>query len=264
MAILDEEGHVLELRIPGLSSHKDILRPIAIETAGAIYAPIQDNRGTVIQLVDIATGARISLAKADPFGRGLDQNAPTSWILAGKCYDKEANLVYFGKRYYSPELKRWLTPDPLQQTADPYQYCLGDPLSYIDSNGEWAIPLISLAWGAGATISFPIWGPYALVAAAGVGVGYLGCVAYEHLKDDSKEESRMEAHKAKEGKQKDGAPKSREAQQKQADDAKREIERKIGRKLSPKEERKLHDQVTGQDYNYNELVEEGVWLFGGK
>ena len=60
-----------------------------------------------------------------------------------------------------------------------------------------------------------------------------------------------------------GTPESREVQQEQADDAKKEIERKLGRRLSPREARRFHDHVTGQDYGYHELVEEGLGLFGG-
>jgi hypothetical protein len=61
-------------------------------------------------------------------------------------------------------------------------------------------------------------------------------------------------------KKKDGTPKSNNAQNKQAKDAKREIERQLGRELTPKEERQFHDYITGQNYSYQELVEEGYWI----
>ncbi len=158
---------------------------MAIETQNAIYAPVQNLQGTITALIDISTGKEIPLAVADLFGVDLDQNAPVSWIFSGKYYDKEADLVYFGERYYSPELREWLTPDPMQQSDDPYLYCLGDPANFIDPDGQFAIaaPLISLAWGAGAAVSAPIWAPSAAALAAGVTIGYWGYKGYKHYKE---------------------------------------------------------------------------------
>ncbi len=179
IAILDSEGEVKELRIPGISIHSDVLRPVAIETKGGIFAPIHDCQGKIIKLINIATKEVIGLDEVDPFGRGIPEDLPTAWVFSGKNYDSEAGLVYFGKRYYSPELKAWLTPDPLKQTENPYEFCLGNPLSYFDPDGQWAFTLLTVAWGAGAAITAPVWGPYALATAAGATVGYLGYKAYE-------------------------------------------------------------------------------------
>ena len=158
---------------------------MAIETQNATYAPVQNLQGTITALIDISTGKEIPLATADAFGKNLDPNAPVSWIFSGKYYDKEAELIYFGMRHYSPELRQWLTPDPMQQSDDPYLYCLGDPENFIDPDGQFAFaaPLISIAWGAGATITAPIWAPYAAAAAAGATIGYWGYKGYQHWKD---------------------------------------------------------------------------------
>jgi RHS repeat-associated protein len=188
MAIFDRNSQIKELRIPGLSTHKDILRPIAIETNDAIYAPIHDVQGNIIRLINISNREVTMTHSEDPFGRDLSDDVPTSWIFAGKCYDKEAGLVYFGRRYYSPDLKQWLTPDPMEQGSNLYQYCLDNPFAYCDPNGEWAIPLLSIAWGAGATITAPIWAPYAIAAAAGATVGYWGYKAYDHWQESKKDE----------------------------------------------------------------------------
>ena len=42
LARIDEAGNVLELRVPGISAHKDVLRPVAIETKDAI--PLMDEK----------------------------------------------------------------------------------------------------------------------------------------------------------------------------------------------------------------------------
>lgn len=58
-----------------------------------------------------------------------------------------------------------------------------------------------------------------------------------------------------------GTPKKNDVQNNQFDDAVKEIERKTGKKLSEKDRRKLHDQISGQNFGYHDIVEEGVWLF---
>ena len=176
VAILDQEGSLKQLRIPGLSAHPDFIRPIAIETREAIYAPIHSYNGTIIKLVDLFTKEVISLSKADPFGRNLSKDSPTPWIFSGKPYDPVTDLVYFGHRYYSPDLKKWLTPDPAQQTADPYQYCFNNPYSFIDPDGRWTVSIFNLAYGATAVLTCPLWAPNAMAVGAGIIVGYL---AYE-------------------------------------------------------------------------------------
>ena len=151
IARFDHTGKLIELRIPGFTPHPDIFRPIAIETQDAILAPIIDRIGNISKLVDIETHEVISLNLADPYGRGLSVDAPTRWNFSGKPYLPELDLVYFGARYYSPQLGKWLTPDPLKQTPDLHQYCLNNPLTYTDPNGEWAIviPLVEgISWTA--------------------------------------------------------------------------------------------------------------------
>jgi RHS repeat-associated protein len=136
IAVFDSNGQVKELRVPGFSFHKNILRPIAIETRDAIYAPIHDVQSNIVKLIDIKTREVISLALPDPFGKGLSKDSPTAWIFSGKYYDKEVDLIYFGHRYYSPELKKWLSCDPAFQSDDLYQYCFNNPFSYFDPDGR--------------------------------------------------------------------------------------------------------------------------------
>ena len=195
LAIVGEDGKVKQLRIPGLSSHESILRPIAIETGDAVYAPIHDVQGNIMSLVNIETREVIKLNWADPYGQGISEDAPTPWIFAGKNYDQEAGVVYFGARYYSPELTRWLTTDPLEQSKDLYEFCLSNPLKYVDLDGQWAFTLGGVAWGAGAVFTSPFWGPYAIAAGTGAAAGYLGYKMYKNWKGDSESNFTMERSK---------------------------------------------------------------------
>lgn len=58
-----------------------------------------------------------------------------------------------------------------------------------------------------------------------------------------------------------GTPQSSENQNKQFNDAVKEIERKIGKGLSKDQRNKLHRDISGRDYGYHEIVEEGIGLF---
>ncbi len=63
--------------------------------------------------------------------------------FTGKERDKESSLDYFGARYYSARLGRFLSVDPLlssgrpsdPQTWNRYQYVSGNPLRFVDPTG---------------------------------------------------------------------------------------------------------------------------------
>ena len=55
--------------------------------------------------------------------------------FAGKNYDYNTGLSYFGARYYDATMGRFITPDPAMQFHSPYIYTNGDPLTQIDPSG---------------------------------------------------------------------------------------------------------------------------------
>ena len=59
-----------------------------------------------------------------------------------------------------------------------------------------------------------------------------------------------------------GTPRNNQAQNRQFRSAVQEIERRIGKKLSKDEIRQLHDAISGQNYGYHEIVQEGIAMFG--
>lgn len=91
---------------------------------------------------------------------GLDKQidaaaaASADYSYTGKEYDKETGLVYFGGRYYSPEMGRWITPDPLFMEEDVkkllarisefnlYAYVRNNPVNFIDGSGLFSIRVL--------------------------------------------------------------------------------------------------------------------------
>ena len=55
-----------------------------------------------------------------------------------KEFDNEHGKYYFGSRYFDPFFGMWMSPDPAGQFANPYSYG-GDPVNFVDPNGEEAI-----------------------------------------------------------------------------------------------------------------------------
>ncbi|MBF0387067.1 MAG: VCBS repeat-containing protein [Candidatus Omnitrophica bacterium] len=67
-----------------------------------------------------------------------------AWLFfTGKMVDEETGLIYFGARYYSPKIGRFITADTIvpspynPQTLNRYSYCNNNPLTLVDPTGHW-------------------------------------------------------------------------------------------------------------------------------
>ena len=98
--------------------------------------------------------ATAHFGKHDDFGRTISQSGPLADFFrirfSSKYYDPETGLYYYGYRFYSPALMRWLNRDPIEESGglNLYGFCGNNPLSKIDSNGcgTWAFGIPS-PWG---------------------------------------------------------------------------------------------------------------------
>ena len=53
----------------------------------------------------------------------------------GEYYDDESGLTYMRGRYYSSELRRFITEDPAKDGVNWYSYCGNNPIMYVDPWG---------------------------------------------------------------------------------------------------------------------------------
>lgn len=146
----DGKGNILRHRILGLSKGSDIGATIAVECKGKVYAAINDYRGNLACLVDIATAVAAEFYRYEAFGKerifGGDlavksvKEALSPWRYSSKRYEEETGLVYFGKRYYSPKMGRWTTVDPLGHFDGINRYCYvhNNPMTNVDHYGLWS------------------------------------------------------------------------------------------------------------------------------
>ena len=101
-----------------------------------------DERGTVLAYSN-SEGQRVDAVRFSPFGVLLDApEVSRPLFFAGHRYDPETRLVLARARAYEPELNRFLGPDPagVRDGINPFLYAQGNPLSFVDPLGLWAVP----------------------------------------------------------------------------------------------------------------------------
>lgn len=103
-----------------------------------------DNLGSIVRLTDKA-GKQAQKYEYDPYGNIVEAEGKihdNAFRHAGKYYDDEAGLYYYGARYYNPRIGRWLSEDPIlaniysSRDNNPYQFCYNNPNVYRD---EWGM-----------------------------------------------------------------------------------------------------------------------------
>ncbi|MET0493764.1 MAG: SpvB/TcaC N-terminal domain-containing protein [Actinoplanes sp.] len=98
--------------------------------------------------------------------RGYDPDP--AYKFAGKEFDKETGLYYFGSRYYDPRTGAWQSPDPLAEgylsggpqggvfnpdNLNSYAFGYQNPLKYTDPGGAFPSPFQLISIGSG-VVSF--------------------------------------------------------------------------------------------------------------
>ncbi len=78
-----------------------------------------DANGNVGQLVKADDGTVVAHMEYDAFGNTIFQSGAYAddnpFRHATKYYDTETGLYYYGYRYYSPDLARWISKDPIDE-----------------------------------------------------------------------------------------------------------------------------------------------------
>jgi RHS repeat-associated protein len=113
-----------------------------------VFLNIADHLGSTSTVIDRDTGELVERTTYQPYGATESDYRPARWKgfredyrFTGKEEDQEIGLTYFGKRYLSPYLGRWLTPDPLAVHApgkadlNLYAYVHGAVLKSVDPIG---------------------------------------------------------------------------------------------------------------------------------
>ena len=93
---------------------------LAVSRNGEFYFPAYDNNGNVTKYID-ESGNVIAAYEYDDFGRTISQSGPLANFFrhrfSTKYYDPETGLCYYGYRFYSPVLMRWISQDPIGEAG---------------------------------------------------------------------------------------------------------------------------------------------------
>ena len=143
----DTAGNQIELRIIGDGAGGDIGATVLLELEGQMFVPLHDYRGNITALLDVNNRNMRETYRFSAYGEeqlfdgsgNLQQQSINPWRFSSKRMDPETGWLYFGRRYYDPEVGRWTTPDPLGFVDGHNLYCYvhNRPLVSVDSEGEW-------------------------------------------------------------------------------------------------------------------------------
>ena len=128
--------------VGGVGGLVGIVTRQAGQVASAPLFPAYDGNGNIVALID-AAGAEKAVYEYDPYGRLLRASGPGAELnpfrFATKYFDKETKLVYYNERYYSPELGRFLSNDPILEAggSNLYAYTRNNPANSVDVLGRY-------------------------------------------------------------------------------------------------------------------------------
>lgn len=112
-----------------------------VKRNGVIYVPHADANGNILRYTDTA-GNVVAAYTYDAFGRTISQSGPLADVFrhrfSTKYFDLETGLYYYGYRFYSIALMRWLSRDPLHEEGglNLYCFCINSSCSKIDLFGK--------------------------------------------------------------------------------------------------------------------------------
>lgn len=128
-----------EIRVLGEGLGAEIGAAVFVKLGKEVFIPIHDHRGAIVTLLN-AEAKPYETIRYTAFGEETIQTIKCPWRFASKRFDPETGYIYFGRRYYSPDLGRWITTDPngFEDGPNLYAYVKNCPHQAIDLYGEWA------------------------------------------------------------------------------------------------------------------------------
>ena len=111
--------------------------------SGGVHFPAYDLKGNMMGLVNATNGIISAKYEYGPFGEVFcsvgDMAKVNPFGFSTKYTDNETDLLYYGYRYYSPALGRWLSRDPIEEQGglNLYEFVNNDPVNAYDMLGLW-------------------------------------------------------------------------------------------------------------------------------
>ena len=127
--------------IGGLLARTDNSLLLTLSTSSSAHAYYYyDGNGNVAGLVN-TNGLFVAQYTYDPFGNILTMSGPlasaNTYRFSSKEWNDNAGLYYYGRRFYDPNLQRWLNRDPILERGgvNLYEFVANSPMRYVDAMG---------------------------------------------------------------------------------------------------------------------------------
>jgi RHS repeat-associated protein len=114
---------------------------LAVSMDGVFYIPCYDHNGNIALYVS-ETGSIAAQYVYDPYGNVEETYGNLaeafSFGFSTKYHDRETGMVGYQRRFYRPDLGRWLNRDPIEEEGGEnlYAFCGNNPILHYDINGE--------------------------------------------------------------------------------------------------------------------------------
>jgi RHS repeat-associated protein len=111
-----------------------------VETADEPFFACYDANGNITEYVD-TNGTVAAYYQYDPYGNIMQASGTKAGEMAyrfsTKYLDAEADMYYYGYRYYNPEIGRWISRDPIEERGgiNLFNLLQGDSINYVDPFG---------------------------------------------------------------------------------------------------------------------------------
>jgi len=119
---------------------RDVPLTVHDAASNATYYYHTDANKNVTELTD-ESGAVVAHYEYSPFGTVTRATGPFAadnpFRFSSEFSDDETGLIYYNYRYYSPELDRWISRDPIEELGgcNLYGICLNNTINSFDSKG---------------------------------------------------------------------------------------------------------------------------------
>jgi RHS repeat-associated protein len=114
---------------------------LAVVDGSLTYQYLYDANGNVGQVVDAADSSIAAHYEYDPYGDIVNEGGAyagaNAYRFSTKYFDSETRLYYYGYRYYSVNLGRWINRDPIEESGgyNLFSFIQNDPSNNIDNLG---------------------------------------------------------------------------------------------------------------------------------